>query len=387
MILTVGAVAAGGACVARAPDGRVVFVRHCLPGETVRVDITSTGASFLRADAVEVLTPSPDRVVPPCPWAGPGRCGGCDWQHASPEAQLALKTAAVEEQLRRVGGFAWSGSVEPVEPLWGWRTRVQWADGQGFHRHRSAEVQQVDRCLIAASGADLPLVGVTCEVLAVSGQRVVSADVPVDVPEGTGLVVHGRGASVPHGVRVEVLGRSFEVAGGGFWQVHVAAATVLAQAVLEGLAPEAGESAVDLYAGVGLFASLLGAAVGPSGSVVAVEGSARACADAARNTDDQPWVKVRTAGVDVGLVRGLAARRPDLVVLDPPRAGAGLTVTAALAALRPRALAYVACDAASFARDLRVLLDAGWSVTSLRALDLFPQTEHVELVAVLTPPA
>ena len=393
MILTVGAVAAGGGCVARAPDGRVVFVRHSLPGETVRVVVTSEGSTFLRADAVEVLTASPDRVVPPCPFAGPGRCGGCDWQHASASAQLALKRSLVEEQLRRVARFDWDGTVQPVEPLLGWRTRVQWAISPagrpGLHRHRSAELELVDRCLIsvaasAPAGSFAP--ARTGEVLDVDGQLVLSADAaPTAEPATGGLVVGGRARRAPHGVRTEVLGRSFEVAGGGFWQVHVAAPTVLASAVLSGLDPQPGESAVDLYAGVGLFASLIGERVGPTGAVLAVEGSARACADAARNTEDQPWVKVRTAGVDVSLVRGLAARRPDVIVLDPPRTGAGLEVSAALAALRPRALAYVSCDAGSFARDLRVFLDAGWSVTSLCAYDLYPQTEHVELVTFLRP--
>ena len=373
MILTVGAVAAGGGCVGRAPDGRVVFVRHALPGETVRVALTSEGSKFLRADAVEVLTASPDRVVPPCRFAGPGLCGGCDWQHASASAQLVMKQSLVSEQLRRVGGFAWDGVVESVEPLLGWRTRVQWAGGKGFHKHRSTQVQLVDRCLIASSPDSPGPLGETVEVFAVGDQQVLVAD---------GRVVAG-----PHGVRTEVLGRSFEVAGGGFWQVHVSAPTVLATAVLAGLDPQPGESAVDLYAGVGLFAALLGDRVGQAGSVLAVEASARACADAARNTDDQPWVRVRTAAVDVALVRGLASRRPDVIVLDPPRAGAGLEVSAALAVLRPRALAYVSCDAASFARDLRVFLDAGWSVTSLRALDLYPQTEHVELVTLLGPPS
>lgn len=367
MILTVGRVAAGGACVARAEDGRVVFVRHALPGETVRVVVTSTGSKFLRADAVEVLEASPDRVEPPCPFAGPGRCGGCDWQHASPSAQRALKTALVTEQLQRVGGWSWDGEVEEVLPLLGWRTRSQWARGIGFHKHRSSALQLVDHCLL--SGTDAPgELGEVVEVVTVAGQRAVVAD---------GRPVEG------HGVRVEVLGRSFEVAAGGFWQVHVAAPALLASAVLSLLDPQPGESVTDLYAGVGLFAALLGDRVGPTGSVLAVEASSRACADAARNTADQPWVKVRTAAVDVALVRRL---RSDLVVLDPPRAGAGLEVTAALAALRPRAVAYVSCDPATFARDLRVLLDAGWSVGALRALDLYPQTEHVELVSLLLPP-
>ena len=374
MILTVGAPAAGGACVARADDGRVVFVRHALPGETVRVEVTSDGARFLRADAVEVLTPSPDRVEPPCAYARPGRCGGCDWQHASAGAQLAIKTALVEEQLRRVGRFSWQGAVEPVEPLLGWRTRVQWAvaaDGTpGLHRHRSSSLEPVTDCLIAASTVALSRSWAgfaTVEELTTGGQTVLTAG----------------GVSTPAGVRVQVLGRSFEVAGGGFWQVHTEAPRVLAEAVLAGLDPQPGESVIDLYAGVGLLASLLGAAVGPTGSGLAIESSARAGADAARNTADQPWVKVRTTPVTPALVGRLSA---DLVVLDPPRAGAGLEVSAALARLRPRALAYVSCDAASFARDLRVFLDVGWQVAALRAFDLFPQTEHVELVTVLSPP-
>ncbi|MDP9182541.1 MAG: TRAM domain-containing protein, partial [Actinomycetota bacterium] len=123
LILTVGQAAAGGACVARAEDGRVVFVRHALPGETVRAVVTSDGAKFLRADAVEVLEPSPDRVPAPCRYVG--RCGGCDWQHASPTAQLKIKTSLVREQLQRLAGLDWGGEVEPVEPVWGWRTRVQ----------------------------------------------------------------------------------------------------------------------------------------------------------------------------------------------------------------------------------------------------------------------
>jgi tRNA/tmRNA/rRNA uracil-C5-methylase (TrmA/RlmC/RlmD family) len=373
--LTVGAVAAGGACVARADDGRVVFVRHALPGETVEARVTSETTRFLRADAVDVIDPSPDRVVAPCRYAGPGLCGGCDWQHASPAAQLTLKSALVAEQLRRVAGWSWTGAVEPVEPLLRWRTRMQWAVGPagevGLHPYRSSDVLPIEECLIAAGRPPAPgaAPGSTVEVADLGGQRVVTVD---------GRPVSGAG------VRVEAGGRRFEVAAGGFWQVHVRAPEVLWSAVRDGLAAQPGESVVDLYAGAGLFAALLGDLVGPSGSVLAVEGSARACADAARNTDDQPWVKIRTAPVTAGLVSRLA---PDLVVLDPPRAGAGLEVTAALAGLRPRALAYVSCDPATFARDLKVLLDAGWDVRSVRAFDLFPQTEHVELVSVLAPPA
>ena len=402
--LEVGAVAAGGACVARAPDGRVIFVRHSLPGERVRAVVTSVTASFLRADAVEVREASPDRVESPCRYARPGRCGGCDWQHVSLPAQRRLKSALVAEQLHRLAGIERPVELEEVPGApdgLGWRTRVQFAvapSGRaGLRRHRSHELEPVESCLIAS--ADVEAVGVEAlrwpgasglEVVAAGTQRLVSvaskagkgrARVPaVDA----GVVVDGRPGRGPHGVRHTVLGRSFEVAAGGFWQVHPGAATVLAQAVLDGLDPQSGERALDLYAGVGLFAALLGERVEPTGAVLAVEQDARACADAARNTADQPHVRIRTAAVDATVLD--QSGRPDLVVLDPPRAGAGLTVTHALAGMRPRRLAYVACDPASFARDLRVLIDVGWGLPSLRAFDLFPMTEHVELVAVLTPP-
>ncbi|MBK5305711.1 MAG: class I SAM-dependent RNA methyltransferase [Frankiaceae bacterium] len=399
--LEVGSVAAGGACVARAPDGRVVFVRHALPGERVRALVTETTKSYLRADAIEVLEASPDRVEPPCPYARPGRCGGCDWQHVALPRQRLLKAALVEEQLRRLAGLtrdivveAVPGDVEGLR----WRTRVQFAVDRagraGLHRHRSHDLEPVDACLIATE--DVEAVGAelltwpgakAVEVTASGAQRVVHVSGRIaDVPEvEAGLVVNDQPRRVPHGVRHHVLGRSYEVSAGGFWQVHPGAATVLAAAVLEGLDAQPGDRVVDLYAGVGLFAALLGDRVGPTGSVLALEGDPRACADAARNTADQPQVRVRTVAVDAGTVSGRVGR-PSLLVLDPPRAGAGVEVARAIVGLAPRRVVYVACDPATFARDLKVFLDAGWELGSLRAFDLFPMTEHVELVAMLHRP-
>jgi tRNA/tmRNA/rRNA uracil-C5-methylase (TrmA/RlmC/RlmD family) len=400
--LEVGQVAAGGACVARAPDGRVVFVRHAIPGERVRAAVTATTSSFLRADAVEILEASPDRVEPPCPYARPGRCGGCDWQHVALGRQRELKAQLVAEHLRRLAGVALHAEVEAVPgDVDGlrWRTRVQFAvDGEGragLHRHRSRDLELVDRCLIATD--DVEAVGAerlrwpgakSVEVSASGEQRVVHVNGRIsDLPDvDAGVVVNDRPRRVPHGLRHEVLGRRFEVAAGGFWQVHPGAAVALAQAVLDGLDAQPGDAVVDLYAGVGLFAALLGERVGPVGSVLAIEGDARAAADAARNTADQPHVKVRTTAVDAALVARRIGR-PDLVVLDPPRTGAGVEVSRALVALAPRRIAYVACDPATFARDLKVYVDAGWALSSLRVLDLFPMTEHVELVAILAPPS
>jgi tRNA/tmRNA/rRNA uracil-C5-methylase (TrmA/RlmC/RlmD family) len=406
LLLDVGKAAAGGAFVARADDGRVVFVRHALPGERVRARVTQTTASYLRADAVEVLTPSPDRVEPPCPYARPGRCGGCDYQHVTLARQRELKADLVAEQLHRLAGVELRPAVEEVPGApdgLGWRTRMQFAVDRrgraGLHRHRSHDLELVDRCLIASP--DVESVGAEragwphatdVEVAAAEGQRVVSVlsrrrtrvALP-DLDPQVGVVVDGRPVRVPHGIAHTVRGRRFEVAAGSFWQVHVGAAETLAGAVLDGLDPRPGERAVDLYAGAGLFAALIGERVGGTGAVVAVEEARRACTDAARNTADLPQVSTVMARVDRDLLRRLEP--PDLLVLDPPRAGAGLAVTRALTGWRPRRAAYVACDPASFARDLAVLLERGWTMPSLRAFDLFPMTEHVELVALLEPPS
>ena len=407
MELTTGAIAAGGGCVARAEDGRVVFVRHSLPGERVVVQVTSETTSFFRADAVEVLEPSADRVPAPCPLAGPGRCGGCDFQHVAVPAQRTLKESLVAEQLRRLAGIDRRVTVEEVpgspEGL-GWRTRVRFAVDRtgrvGLHRHRSHEIEPVAHCPLATAAVDGVGVGEArwegahhVEVTAAPGGRspVVAVETGrrtlVDPPGvRAGLVVNGRTRRRPDRVQFLVGGETFSVSSGVFWQVHPGAAAVLTRRVLDGLAPRPGERVADLYAGAGLFTVPLARAVGPRGSVVAVERSGRACADAVRNAADLHQVSVVRSDIDPRLVAdGLG--RPDLVVLDPARQGAGRAVMEALVSLdpAPRRVAYVSCDPASFARDLRVALDAGWTVGQLHGLDLFPMTEHVELVAILLP--
>jgi tRNA/tmRNA/rRNA uracil-C5-methylase (TrmA/RlmC/RlmD family) len=180
-----------------------------------------------------------------------------------------------------------------------------------------------------------------------------------------------------------VHGLDYTVDAAGFWQVHLAMAEWLVEAVLDQLRPEAGERVLDLYAGAGLFAAALAAAVGPTGTVLGVESDAQACVDAATNLEPFPWAAVRRGRVTVASISH--AGRPDLVVLDPPRSGAGAAVMQALLALRPRVVSYVACDPAALARDLRTATGAGWRLAELRAVDGFPMTQHVECVAQLLP--
>jgi tRNA/tmRNA/rRNA uracil-C5-methylase (TrmA/RlmC/RlmD family) len=387
-VVDVGPVAHGGHCVARL-EGRVLFVRHTLPGERVAVRVTEgdEGSSFLRADAVEVLDPAPERVEPPCPFARPGRCGGCDFQHVRLDAQRGLKAAVVREQLRRLGKVDVDVTVEAVPGDRGgldWRTRMQFAVGPGgragLHRHRSREIEYVDDCRIAHPG--LP------EVLDRTwpGRETVEAIVSATgerlrvetTAEGSRLA----GAEMLH----EQAGdRRFEVSGSGFWQVHPGAADVLASAVLAALEPRPGERVLDLYSGVGLFSAFLADRVGVTGSVVAVESDAAAAGDAARNLAGLPQVEPVHDRVERALRRGSVADRCDVVVLDPPRVGAKRAVVEAVVAVAPRAVAYVACDPAALGRDTAVFAEQGYRLTSLRAFDIFPMTHHVECVALFEP--
>ena len=410
--LDIGPVAHGGSCVAR-HEGQVVFVRHALPGERVRATVTEERSRYLRADAVEVLEASPDRVQQPCPYAGPGLCGGCDWQHATLEGQRRLKAQVIEEQLQRLAGIERSVTVEPVpgdETGLDWRTRTRFAVGKdgvvGFRRHRSHEVQPVETCPITHPavedlGVERRTWAHVSEVEAIAsvdtGDRAVvvtpeQRDSPTEVPPldtsasvlrevGGGRTERVRGRP---GVREHAAGRQWRVSGSGFWQVHAGAADLLADAVLGALEPGAGESVLDLYCGVGLFAGVLGERVGPGGRVIGVESDRTAAGDARSNLRDLSQAQVEQGRV-IDVLDGLGLRRSDLVVLDPPRTGAGRDVVARLSALQTRRIAYVACDPAALARDLAYFGERGWQLETLRAWDLFPMTHHVECLAVLSP--
>lgn len=405
-VVDVGPVAHGGHFVARIPEaeagadshggGRVVFVRHALPGEQVRVRVTEgdEGSRFLRADAVRVLSASPHRVDPPCPYAATEaetRCGGCDFQHVAVPHQRELKAAVVREQFARLAGMEVDVTVEqlpgdPDEPDGlRWRSRVEFAvdaaGRAGLHPHRSHAVIPVDDCLIASRRVvDSGVLGV--QWTGCTGVDVVAADEPpaaVVVP----LPVTAKVPYVVQRVTTPSWSDELAVSARGFWQVHPAAAATFVGHVLAELAPQSGERVVDLYAGAGLFALALADAVGPDGAVLAVESSAAAVRDGEANAAEAPTVEFRHNRVDRALKPLLRKGiRADLVVLDPPRTGAGRSVVADLAALGPRAVAYVACDPAALARDTSYLRNHGYRLRSLRAFDAFPMTHHVECIAV-----
>ncbi len=416
MEVEVGPVAHGGHCVAR-HDGRVIFVRHALPGERVRARVTEgdEGARFWRADAVEVLEASPDRVPSVWPQAGPGGVGGGELAHVALPAQRRWKADVLAEQLRRLARVDLDARPDlqvEVEGLpgddadggLGYRTRIELvADDEGragMHRFRSHDVVALDGMPLAtdevAGLAEQDKVwtrrwrpGTRLELVAPAGSAPLLL---VDGEPWRGGSLDKRSnarRSVVEHVTVRDREHAYRVAADGFWQVHHRAPATLAEAVLGGAGDVAGARVLDLYSGAGLFTLPLAAAVGADGAVVAVEGDERAVRDARRNAHGLENVELHHGPVEHVLTgRGEGAETvqqggADVVVLDPPRVGAGRAVVDAVAGTGAGRVVYVACDPAALARDVAYLGEHGYDLRSLRALDLFPHTHHLEAVAVL----
>jgi 23S rRNA (uracil1939-C5)-methyltransferase len=361
-----------------------VFVRGAVPGEAVAVEITAAKKDWARADVVEVVEPSPDRVVPPCPSRRAG-CGGCGWQHLTIEAQRSARVAIVSDALRRLGGVdapvvEHGGGVEPT----GYRTTVRVAAGPdgrpGFRAERSHDVVAAPDCLVAhRSLAELlpqlrldPAVEATLRVSVATGElnaRWDRGDGDVQgLPAGTAT---GRGAAL-HEV---VAGRRLQVSIGSFFQSGTQAAELLAATVRRS-APELGRAGVvvDAYAGVGMLAATV---TEPTSTVIAIETSRSAVADARHNLADREADVVRT---EVGAWRAPGELTVDVVLADPARSGLGRPGVTALARAGAPVLVLVSCDPASLGRDTKLLAGAGYAPERTVVIDTFPHTTHVEAV-------
>jgi 23S rRNA (uracil1939-C5)-methyltransferase len=394
----------GGEGVARI-EGKAVFVPGALPDERVVLRVVDDRARWARAALVEVVDPSPDRVAPPCPYVP--ACGGCDLQHARPAAQRALKTRVVREQLERLGGITDPPVADclAVGPDLGYRTHAQLhaaPDGRlGFHRAGSHDVVPIDRCLVLTDAAQAVRNEVgdgtgAVEVAVRAHQRTGTAAAaltpgagPLELPEGRadlllaqpdGRTVAIRGDGM---LEEQVAGLTYRFHADAFFQVTTDGAEALVEHVLAAVGDVGGALVWDLYAGVGLLSLPLARA---GAEVIAVEGHARA-ADDARANGAAAGLELTVLAEPVHAVtrRAVAGdavlEPPEVVVLDPPRTGAGDRVVRSLLHLAPPSIVYVACDVASLARDARALTEGGYQLTSAQPLDLFPMTHHVEVVA------
>lgn len=446
--LRLGPIAHGGHVVARV-DSRVIFVRHGLPGELVRVTLTDAepGASFFRADVTEVLEASPHRVTHFWEPAdsllahAQGRLpvGGAEFGHSELDYQRELKRDVLAEQMRRLASIdiyeKFNGA--PVQPAVGeradglaWRTRMAYAvDAAGhlcMHPHRSEQLIPItsmplavdainalnlsaanftgaQRVEVAAAEGAAPLVLVAAGTVAsqaiAASVRSVSGDGATvaqwnpqrSMARVMGTVSDGGPARSQTALPAELFeatpyGR-LRVSSDGFFQIHRSAVKTLGSEVERLIIPHSGSGAAvaDLYAGVGLFTALLAGVVGPSGSVLSVEGYPLTSADAAANFSSVPSVSVRRGKVEHVLARlaqdGKGSRFKS-VVLDPPRTGAGKQAIQRIAELTQEAVVYVSCDPASFARDVSYFGQQGFELIELTAWDLYPHTHHLETVAL-----
>ena len=385
---------ATGGGVGRLSDGLVVFVRDSLPGELVTVSVGERTTSFARAVARRVLEPSADRVTAPCRFSGAGGCGGCDLQHASVAGQALWKESIVIEQLRRIAGIDYSPAlVHAPSTAQGSRTRLRCAvDGDGrlaLRASRSHSLVAINPCWLVDPRAQDAFSTVWTRADEVELRAIGDAPPFAVVKRHVGRTARfetcdlrgHRIDPVPFS-RVAVGDTFYNVSPQSFWQSHVDAPSMLLERVLSLSGAQRGDRVVDLYCGVGLFTVALAAAVGTPGRVVGVESSPHAVRDARENGAGHSQLRVRQSMVTADVVRNLVGPT-DIVVADPPRAGLAKGVAAAIADRRPRRIVYVSCDAATFARDLKVFLSSGFSVSHMEILDLFPMTEHVELIALL----
>ncbi|NIS82328.1 MAG: TRAM domain-containing protein [Anaerolineales bacterium] len=393
----------GGEAFGRDADNRMIFVPFALPDERVRVQIIDAHKRWARAQLIEVLKPSDDRINPRCRHFG--TCGGCHYQHMPYEAQLQVKEAILREQLARIGGIE-NPPVMPTLPSpspWNTRNHIRFSldqDGRlGFKAAGSHDVVPIEEChlpLPEISGlwprievdTDLGLSHVAVRV-GVEGESMIvlqsdgepEVDVLIDLPSSL-VWLSPDGSTVLAGddrLIFEVLGRTFQVSSRSFFQVNTALIDDLVHLVLAALSPAPGQLIFDLYAGVGLFSAFIAAT---GARVIAVEESPWACGNFEANLDEFEGVELYEAAVEITLPA--LGQVPDAVLVDPPRAGLSKEALRQLVKLQIPRLAYLSCDPATLARDAKQLVSSGYRLEISTPIDLFPQTYHIESLTVFS---
>jgi len=391
----------GGDALGRLSDGRVVFVPFGLPGETVRARTVDEKRGHVRADLVEVLEPSPKRIAPRCMHFG--ACGGCHYQHLDSPEQQTEKSGILGDQLTRLGRID-NPPVRPMVPSpfgWNYRNHVQ------FHLSPLGKIGYVDahsRGILPIRECHLPEAALndiwpTLEFepglglervslrLGAGGEilLVLESDLP-DIPalalEADLSVVHmhGRDTVVLAGddhLAITVNGRPFRVSASSFFQVNTAMAGRMVDFLLAHLPVTPKTTLLDVYCGVGLFSAFFAPHVG---HLIGIESSPSAGEDFTENLDEFENVELYEALAEE--VLPALALKPDIAIVDPPRAGLEKHALDALLALAPALLAYVSCDPSTPARDASRLIHGGYHLAQVTAFDLFPQTYHIESISI-----
>lgn len=370
---------------------QAVFVPLTAPGDRARIRLTEVSRNFARGELLELLDPSPARRTPPCPYFG--QCGGCQMQHLTYPAQLEVKAEFVRESLRRMGGIEWGAEIPVLaaDEL-GYRARAELKVEQtanapriGYYRAGSRDIVDVAQCPILLPAANRELARLHAEPSLVPND---ATRVYLTVGDDEVIVTPATGEGA-RAVEIDALGTAHQRIGGidygfgvrSFFQGNRLLVEKLVEAAV---GAEAGAVAIDLYAGVGLFSLQLARKFG---EVYAVEGNRAAATHAVANARANHITNVRSEPISVEAwlkYKSHDLPRPDFILLDPPRAGAGAAVIERLAAIRAPRVTYVSCDPTTLARDLKLLVGYGYTLNSVTAVDLFPQTFHIETIAKLS---
>jgi 23S rRNA (uracil1939-C5)-methyltransferase len=363
-------------------DGKTIFVALAVPGDRVRVEIVETKGSIAFAEIVEVLEAGPQRIAPPCPYFG--SCGGCDFQQMSYAEQLASKVEIIRDCLRRIAKIDWQGEIAVISSPkeFEYRSRAQWhvdpnAREIGYYARNSRRLIPIEKCpkLVPALNDELARLRDDFPF-----ENVWSDKTFVEAAAGDDAVsIHSPGLIEPPEITFTALGEKFTYAADVFFQGNQ---FLIPQLVETALAHASGSKALDLYCGVGLFALPMARRFE---RVIGVEEHPRAIEYAKRNAiaNGHSNIEFRTESVRRYL-SGDAPKNVDFVLLDPPRAGTEKETMANLIALNAPRVSYVACEPSVLARDLKRFIEAGYRLDSITAIDLFPQTHHVETVVHLS---
>jgi len=392
----------GGDCISRLPDGRTLFIPFGITGEKVRVEITEEKKNYARGKLVQVLEPSPARITPRCPHFT--ICGGCHYQLLAYADQLSLKQRVLTQQLERLGKIV-NPPVQTIIPSpveWNYRNTMQFhlspAGKPGFQRAGSNQVEEISECHLPVEpinhlwpqleidptvGIDRFMIRAGLEddlLLGLEGETPTPPEFEVDFP--LSVVYHGSEGNVllsgeDYSI-LQVLGRGFKVSSDAFFQVNTAMAEKMVSHVLTSL-NENYHHIVDAYCGVGLFSAFLAPRCS---QLTGMELSEAACSDYAANLEEFENVSLYLGKVEQ--VLPALDISPDLVLLDPPRAGLDPRALEGLLKAAPEKIVYVSCDPATLARDLRKMIDAGYTLQSVTPFDLFPQTYHIESISLLS---
>jgi len=399
----------GGDGLGRLADGRAVFVPFTLPGEDVLVEIVEDNRNFTRGQALEIRSPSARRAAPRCPHFG--TCGGCHYQHLAYADQLELKLQILTDQLQRLGGISSPplSGISPSRETWNYRNQVQFhldAQGQpGYMDHTGKQVLPISECFLPQLELEAlrlqldlsPDAGLTRAALRQDslGEQFIllegvdelppemSLDLPASVcyrrPDGRVLTLAGHDQLV-----YEVLGKQLIISPESFFQVNLNAAGEMLSHVLALLPAGRDLRILELYSGAGFFSVFLAE---KCRELIAVESAPSACYDFANNLDAYDHISLYEGAVE-HVLPALASELKgiDLVLLDPPRAGLLAPARKALQELNPKQIIYASCDPSTLARDLKHLIAAGYMLHDVRAFDMFPQTYHIEAVAMLSRP-